>query len=138
MEKAMKNIPRLLAVTSWIILCSITPLAAFDQKTGKDFPNEKCERKETNGSSTYGQCTSVCKDLDVSTTKDVNSGYRTCKAKARAGKNWTLVSATGNSSLAFWRFEPGGEVQACSTTSSAAEIECHPVKIVVADKRESK
>jgi hypothetical protein len=130
----MKNVSRVFGVASWIIFCSFTPLAA-DQKTGKDYPNEKCERKETNGSSTYGQCASVCKDLDVSTTKDVNSGYRTCKAKARTLNNWTLVSASGNSNLAFWRFQPGGEVQACSTTASAAEVECHPVKIVV---RESK
>lgn len=113
------------------------PSIAVAEKKGQDYPNEKCDRKETNGSITVGQCDSVCKDLPVSTTKDVDTGHRTCKAKARFG-NWTLVPALGNSKVAFYRYEPGGEVQACSTTSKPEELECQKIIIRVSQDDETR
>ena len=129
----MKN--RLKAVPSFgaAILCAtilITPRTAFaEPKTGKDYPNEKCDRQNKDGTTTTGQCSNVCKDLEVSTVKDVNTGHRTCKEKARIVADWGLVVATGNPSVVFWRYNSAGEVQACGPTSTPDELECRPVTI---------
>lgn len=42
-------------------------------KTGKD-----CERKETNGGSTFGKCETICKDKEV--TRDALNNRWVCKA----------------------------------------------------------
>jgi hypothetical protein len=59
---------------------SIYSLNAFaEEKTGQDYPNEKCELIKKDGSSTTGQCSNVCKDLEVGKKDDAGSGLRTCK-----------------------------------------------------------
>lgn len=55
------------------LICSLNALA----ETGEKYPNEQCQRNNKNGSITKGQCSSVCKDLEVG-KKDVDTGLRTC------------------------------------------------------------
>jgi hypothetical protein len=78
-EKDMQGkIYRLVGAAIFCAATLICPLNAFAPEKGQDRPDEKCQRNNKNGSTTTGQCSSVCKDLDVG-GKDVNSGYRTCK-----------------------------------------------------------
>ena len=120
-------------VSTLVVICAASLLAPRTTyaatKTGSDFPNQKCDRKETNGSTTTGQCSSVCKGLDVSTTKDVNTGNRTCQAARVAVGTWGVVAVTGNSSMQFLRFNDKGDFQACALTSKPDEIECRPMTI---------
>ena len=127
----MKTEPKALVfVGSAILLATlIAAQPAFaEPKTGKDYPNEKCDRKNKDDTTTTGQCSNVCKDLEVSTTKDVDTGHRTCTAK-RTAASWGLTAATGNPSVAFWRYNSEGEVQACGTTANPNVLECRPVTI---------
>lgn len=80
--------------TSFITIAAIALLtigasgtASADQKQGGDYPNEKCQRNEKNGTMTTGQCTSVCQGLDIKPTRDVNTGLRQCDAKAERLSN---------------------------------------------------
>ena len=120
-------------------LCAVTfvnpPTASADKK-GQDMPADaECQRNNTDGTTTNGKCSSVCKDLTVSTTKDVDSGKYTCKQAARVGSGWGLVAVTGNAGVHFLRYNAGGDVQACALNDKADELQCHPVTIRV---RESK
>ena len=118
------------ALVGAAIFCAanlICPQNAFAEKKGQDFPDQKCQRNNKDGSITTGQCSSVCKDLDVSTTKDVDTGYRTCK-EARTIGGWGVVSLT-HPSVQLLRYNDSGEVQACSLTSRGDEMVCHPVTI---------
>jgi hypothetical protein len=54
------------------------PQTASAEK-GQDLKDTKCQRNKADGSSTTGPCEEVCKDLEVSTHKDVDTGLRTCK-----------------------------------------------------------
>jgi hypothetical protein len=116
----------------------ITPLTAFADKKGQDYPNEKCQRNNTDGSTTTGQCSNVCKDLTVSTTKDVDSGLRTCDQAARSAGGWGIVAVVGNPSMLFVRYNEDGEVQACAPTSKPDEIECRHVTIREAKRKSGK
>jgi hypothetical protein len=104
-----------------------TPQKAYAVDKGQDLPNQKCQRNNANGSTTTGQCSSVCKDLEVSTTKDVDSGLRTCQQKAVRASQWGLLAVTGNPNL-FLRYNNQDEVQACLLTKET-EMECHHVNV---------
>ncbi len=64
------------AATIFCAAAFIYPLNAFADK-GEEYPNEKCQLNKKDGSFTTGQCSVVCKGLDVG-KRDVNTGYRTC------------------------------------------------------------
>ena len=123
---------KLFGFTGAALFCAamlLTPTTAVaDQKKGQDYPDEKCQRNNKDGTMTIGQCSNVCKDLDVSTTKDVDTGYRTCK-QARTVGQWNLVAVTGNPSMLFLRYNDEGEVQGCTMTSKRNEIECRDLTI---------
>src|SRR4051812_35930641 len=87
----------------------IAPQVEFAAKQGQDLPGQKCDLNKKDGTSKTGQCSTVCKDLDVSDAKDVNTGHRTCKEKARAVATWGLVPIAGNPSVQFLRFNDTGE-----------------------------
>ena len=124
----MKNKLKALAFVSSAVLCGATLILAAE-KTGGDYPNEKCDRNNKDGTTTTGQCSNVCKDLTVSGTKDVNTGHRTCTA-ARTVTGWGIaVPTTANPSVLFYRYNLTGEVQACVATSKPDELECRDVTI---------
>ncbi|MGH9747603.1 MAG: hypothetical protein ACRD59_16025 [Candidatus Acidiferrales bacterium] len=108
----------------------VTPRPAFADKKGQDYPDDKCQRNNTDKTTASGPCSSVCKDLTVSTTKDVNSGLKTCKqAATRVGAaGWGLVPVTGNSGVSFLRYNAQGDVQACALTAKA-DLECRPIAV---------
>jgi hypothetical protein len=132
----MKNKLKALAFVSAAILCGTTLILAAE-KTGADYPNEKCDRKEKDGSITVGQCKNVCKDVEVG-TKDVDTGHRTCDAPPeRTSTNWIglALPTTANSSVLFYRYNSIGEVQACAATSNSNELECRDVTIRVVNEK---
>jgi hypothetical protein len=119
---------RFVGVAILFLAATLIPQRAYGVDKGQDLPNQKCQRNNTDESTTTGQCASVCKDLEVSTTKDVDSGLRTCQQKATRTSQWVLVAVTGNSSILFLRYNNKGEVQACAMPKEN-EIECRHINI---------
>jgi hypothetical protein len=116
-------------------LAFVTPQTASADTKGQDLPGTKCQRNNKDGSTTTGQCSSVCKDLVVSDAKDPDSGLRTCEEKATVVSGWGIVAITGHSSVQFLRYNEGGEVQACKLGAKADEVECHRVRVRVLEAK---
>jgi hypothetical protein len=128
----MKGNLRLCAFVGTAVLFAVMTIgsenkAFAERNTGGDYPNEKCQRNNKDGTVTIGQCSNVCSGLVVN-GRDVNSGLRTCSA-ARLLPGWNLIPGGGNTSVAFWRYNSTGELQACGSGSNVDEIECRPVTI---------
>jgi len=124
-------------VCATLLFCAlafVTPQTASAETKGQDLPGTKCQRNNKDGSTTTGQCSSVCKDLVVSDTKDVDSGLRTCE-EAKAVSGWGIVAITGHPSVQFVRYNAGGEVQACRLGAKSDELECHRVRVRVLEAK---
>jgi hypothetical protein len=116
-----------------VALCSLGTLTStkvMAEKKGQDYPGEKCDRTNKDGTTTTGQCSSVCKDLDVDPVKDVNTGHRTCK-QAFVMPGGGLVPVTGHPSIQFLRYNDLGQVQACSLTPKLGvdELLCRDITV---------
>jgi hypothetical protein len=72
-----------------LLFCAATFLtttqqtAAFESVKGEDKTGKKCERKDTPGSSTFGNCETICKGKDV--VRDALNNRWVCKVYAVGG-----------------------------------------------------
>ena len=72
-----------------LLFCAATSLtttqqtAAFESVKGEDKTGKKCERKDTPGSSTFGNCETICKGKDV--VRDALNNRWVCKVYAVGG-----------------------------------------------------
>jgi hypothetical protein len=119
-----------LVVAAVIAATLLTPRPAggAPPQQGGDLPGQSCQRNNKDGSITTGLCSNVCKNLDVSTTKDVNTGKRTCTEALSVPTRWGLVAVSGSSLTRLLRFSDTGEVQTCTLTK-ADEMQCYNVTI---------